>query len=326
MNFMAIYKFYNIQLLPIKKSIPEVGQEGYCKLFESVNNLIEECKANRTKLSSIAYKMRGEMFFSPFSISINEYDKAKHLRVIYGSFLKFDDVNVLVDTNSGKTEYKSKGNTSSKRYDLEFFFDPASHTLAIHDTKGLPARTPLIEALKDILNIHATKLYKEHSLEIEELTSADSIKEFFDLPKKGYKKYDGIVTFSNSDDFDEVIESELKAQEQELKDKSVAKWEATYKSFQNSVMKDLPNQAKIQMALATKYGNAEVTYLDENGHREKYRMENYPVREQLTLREYKGVKGKAIAVLGLIKRAIEKTRVAPGTIKSNKEFLDSFGD
>lgn len=325
-EIMAIYKFYNVQLLPIDKSVSEVGVDGYCRLFEGVKSLILECKEKKRKLSSIATKMRGEMFFAPFSVTLYEYDKTNKKRIIYGSFLKFDDVNVLVDTNSGETEYRSKGNTSSKRYDLEFFFDPQTHTLAIHDTKGLPARTPLIQALNEILGTHAIHLFKKHSLEIEELTSADSITEFFELPKKGYKKYDGVVTFSNSDAFDEIMEGELKLREQELKDKHVSKWETSYKSFNNSVMSDLPDQAKIQMALATKYGNAEVSYLDENGNRQKYQMENYPVREQLTLKEYKGVKGKALAVLNLIKRAMEKTKLVPNTIKNNKKFLDEIGD
>jgi len=280
----------------------------------------------RTFLSSIAVKMRGDMFFAPFSVTIYEYDRSQKNRVIYGSFLKFDDVNVLVDTNSGETEYRSKGNTSSKRYDLEFFFDPQTHTLAIHDTKGLPTRTPFIDALNAILGTHAVRLFKKHSLEIEELTSADSITKFLEAPKKGYKKYEGIVTFSNSDAFDEVMEGELKRKEAELKEKSVSKWEASYKSFNNSVMSDLPDEAKIQMALATKYGNAEVSYLDENGLRQKYQMENYPVREKLTLKEYKGVKGKALAVLITIKRALAKTKLTPDTINNNKKFLDEIGD
>ncbi|WP_240324788.1 DUF4747 family protein [Klebsiella pneumoniae] len=323
---MAIYKFYNVQLLPIDKSVTEVGVDGYCRLFEGVQSLINECKQNNRKLSSIAMKMRGEMYFAPFSVTIYKFDEVQNESVIYGSFLKFDDVNVLVDTNSGQTEYRSKGNTSSRRYDLEFFFDPKTHTLAIHDTKGLPARTPLIDALNDILGIQATRLFKKHSLEIEELTSADSITEFFELPKKGYKRYDGVVTFSNSDAYDQIIEGELKRREEELKDKRVSKWSASYKSFNKAVMTDLPDDAKIQMALATKYGNAEVSYLDEHGDRQKYQMEDYPVREQLTIKEYKGVKGKALAVLNLIKKALAKTRVTPGTINSNKKFLDEIGD
>lgn len=323
---MAIFKFYNIQLLPIKSDISEVGHSGYCRLFESVKDLIDESKKNRRKLSSIGVKMRGEMFFSPFSVSFYEYDPENNKKIIYGSFLKFDDVNELVDTNSGQTEYKSKGNTSSKRYNLEFYFDPSTHILAIQDTRGIPTRKPLIAALNDILESHSTLLFNEHNLEIDELTSADSISEFFNLPKKGYKSYNGVVTFSNSDTFDDEIEEILMKTESELKDKNVGKWESAYKSFPHSVMNELPDQAKVQMALATRYGNAEVSYLDEMGTRKKYQMEDYPVREKLKETEYKGMKGKALSVMGVIKKAIRRTKSTSNTIKGNKEFLDGVGD
>lgn len=323
---MAIFKFYNVQLLPIKNGVEEVGQDGYCRLFESVQDLIGESKAKSRKLSSIAVKMRGEMYFAPFAVSVFEFDQENGKKVIYGSFLKFDDVNELVDTNSGATEYRSKGNTSSKRYNLEFYFDPSRHILAIQDTKGTPTRAPLIEALKEILGTHSIKLFKKHNLEIEELTSADSISEFFELPKKGYKSYNGFITFSNSDDFDEAIERKLKKTEGELKDKKVGKWVSSYRSFPHSVMNDLPDDAKVQMALATKYGNAEVSYLDENGMSQKYQMEDYPVREKLKEKEYKGMKGKAMAVLGLINFAITKTKLSLGAIKDNNKFLNKTGD
>ncbi|ALL39891.1 DUF4747 family protein [Serratia marcescens] len=323
---MAVFKFYNVQLLPVEKGGENVGAEGYCRLFESLGALIEECKSKRLRLSSIAVKMRGDMYFSPFSVTVYEYDREDNKKLVYGSFLKFDDVDILVDTNSGETEYRSKGNTSSRRYDLEFYFDPSRHILAIQDARGLPTRKPLIGALRHLLGGHAIRLFKQHSLEIEELTSADSISDFLDMPKKGYKRYNGVVTFSNSDAFDRAIEGELKMTENELKDKQVGKWEASYRSFPGAIMSDLPLQAKIQMGLATKYGNAEVSYLDAQGERQKYQMEDYPVREQLKEREYKGIKGKALAVLNLIRKASEKTRLTSGTVKKNKKFLDKASD
>lgn len=323
---MAFFKFYNIQLLPINNDISEVGDSGYCRLFESVEDLIDEAKIHRRKLSSIGVKMRGEMFFAPFSLSFHEYDKENNKKIIYGSFLKFDDVNELVDTNSGQTEYRSKGNTSSKRYDLEFYFDPSTHVLAIQDARGLPTRKPLIDALYKILAFHSRNLFENHSLEIDELTSAESISEFLQLPKKGYKSYKGVVTFSNSDGFDDGVEEILMETEGELKDKNVGKWESSYKSFPHSVMNDLPDQAKVQMALATRYGNAEVSYLDDDGIRKKYQMEDYPVREQLKENEHKGMKGKAVAVMGLIKKAIRRTRSNPSAVRENKRFLDGVGE
>ncbi|WP_447879266.1 DUF4747 family protein [Serratia fonticola] len=321
---MAIYKFYNIQLLPIETGVKEVGHEGYCRLFQSVSDLVKECKEKRYKLSSIAVSMRGDMFFAPFDVTIFEYPGLEENKtIIYGSFLKFDDVNELVDTNSGETEFKSKGNTSSKRFNLEFVFDPYTHMLAINDVRGLPTRRPLITALKQILDSHAVTLFEKHCLEIEELTSADSIREFLDAPKRGYKSYDGIVTFSNSDSFDDGLEMELiSAAEKELKDKKVAKWESSYKSFSKSVMNDLPVQAKVQMALATRYGNAEVSYLDEDGTRRKYQMEDYPVREKLVERDIRGQRDRAIEIKNLIVLAIKKTRMKINTVLGNKRFLD----
>ncbi|HKN05506.1 MAG TPA: DUF4747 family protein [Buttiauxella sp.] len=319
---MAIYKFYNIQLLPIETDVKEVGHKGYINLFKALGELVDDAKFNKIKLSAIAVAMRGEMYFAPFNVTLFTYAGNEESKtVIYGSFLKFDDVNELVDTNSGKTEYRSNGNTSSKRFDLEFVFDPYTHVLAIHDTRGLPARKPLIKAFSNILEVHAKQLFKKHSLEIEELTSADSIKAFLDLPKKGYKSYEGIVTFSNSDAFDDAMEA-LLATEKELKDKRVGKWEENYRSFSKSVMTDLPQQAKIQMALATKYGNAEVSYLDEDGVRQKYQMEDYPVREQLKEGTTKGNRDKSIAIIGLIKKAIIKTRAKISALNANKKFID----
>ncbi|MEX0447819.1 DUF4747 family protein [Xenorhabdus sp. SGI246] len=323
---MAIYKFYNVQLLPIEhQTVNEVGSEGYCRLFEAMNTQIHENREKRLKFSSIAAPMKGGMFFAPFSVSFYEYpDDNGYRKIIYGSFLKFDNVNELVDTNSGETEYRSQGNTSSKRFDLEFVFDPYTHTLAIHKTKGLPTRNPLISALEEILNVYAVDIFKSHSLVIEELTSADSVEDFFQSPKKGYKHYEGHVTFSNSDSFDNVIEKKIIQQaEEELKYNNIARWNSEYKSFPKSLMKDLPMQAKIQMILATKYGNAEVLYMDENGKSQKYQMEDYPVQESLKETRNMNHRERAILIKDMILKAIKKTKMKDIITQKNKKILDN---
>ncbi|AFJ47183.1 DUF4747 family protein [Shimwellia blattae] len=321
---MAIYKFYNIQMLPIEVGVKEIGYEGYCKLFKSMGDLVQDAKKRKLKLSSIAVPLRGDMFFAPFSVSEFEYAGSDGARkVVYGSFLKFDDVNELVNTNSGETEFRSKGNTSSRRFDFEFVFDPYTHVLAIHDDKGLPSRNPLINALKKTISVHAVKNFKEHSLEIDELTSGDSIRTFLEEPKKGYKRYSGIVSFSNSDAFDDAAEMQLsKEYEQELKDLRVGKWESNYKSFDKSLMTDLPKTAKAQLLLAAKYGNAEVSYVDEHGDRKKYQMEDYPVRESLDDKAFRGMRNRVLEVKKLIIDAIKKTKVRKKISAENKEFID----
>ncbi|ELK2076963.1 DUF4747 family protein [Vibrio alginolyticus] len=327
---MAIFKFYNIQLLPLDtSSTDEVGQDGYCKLFNAVEKQIQTVRSKGLKLSSMAVKMRGDMYFAPFSITEKEYaneNPEKPNKVIHGYFLKFDDIDTLVDTNSGVLQYRSQGNTSNKRFELEFVFDPITHTLAIQDTRGLPARTPLIDALNNMLGYHAVSLFKEHSLEIEELTSADSLKEFLELKKKGYKSYNGHITFSNSGEFRDLLEEELREDaeevEKELKEKNVAKWVTSFRSFKDGLMSDLPHSAKVQMALATQYGNSESTYTDEDGQPQKYHMEDYPVR--LPLKEKpEGILERSLAIGALIKDAIRKTKLSELAERSNKACLKS---
>ncbi|MFA0406490.1 hypothetical protein [Vibrio sp. 10N.222.52.C12] len=71
---MAYFKFYNIQLLPMDTTTTkEVGVDGYCKLFSAVGDKIAEIREKGLKLSSIAVKMRGEMYFAPFSVTLLEY-------------------------------------------------------------------------------------------------------------------------------------------------------------------------------------------------------------------------------------------------------------
>ncbi|MDW6094071.1 DUF4747 family protein [Vibrio rhizosphaerae] len=324
---MAIYKFYNIQLLPIDTKTEEVGVEGYCRLFEELGNQIREMWRSKHGLPSIAIRMRGDMYFAPYSVSIKEYpsdDSSAPNKAVYGSFLKFDDIDALYNTQNGNLEYQSQGNTSSKRFEFEFVFDPIKHVLAIHDAKGLPTRNPLIGALKGVLERHTTLHFKMHSLEVEELTTADSVISFFEKPKRGISSYKGSVSFSNSDEWDNELGNELlpavEEVEKELKEKSVGNWKASFTSFKNSVMTDLPMSAKIQMLLATRYGNAEASYLDENGQKQKYQMEDYPVRESLE-EKVDGNTNRVWAILGLIGKALRRTRESEGALSQNKRLL-----
>lgn len=327
---MAMFKFYNVQLLPMDSATTsEVGHDGYCRLFKALESQIAYVRANGLKLSSIAVQMRGEMYFAPFSVNDREYasdDPSKPNKIIHGYFLKFDDIDTLVDTNSGDLLYKSKGNTSNKRFELEFVFDPVTHTLALQDARGLPTRRPLIDALNEMLSRHVTQLFKEYSLEIEELTSADSLQELLDLSKKGYKSYNGHITFSNSGDFRDLLEDSLRDDaekvEQELKQKNVARWEAKFRSFKDGLMSDLPFSAKVQMVLATQYGNAEVTYTDTDGNKQKYHMEDYPVKLRLKIRP-NGILDRSLAIRSLIIEAIKKTKLSKLAETSNKACLNS---
>ncbi|MEK2130796.1 hypothetical protein WOB94_18995 [Vibrio parahaemolyticus] len=85
---MAYFKFYNIQLLPMDtKKTAEVGVDGYCRLFGAIGDQIAKIRKKGLKLSSIAARMRGEMYFAPFSVSIKEYpseDKNNPNKLVHG--------------------------------------------------------------------------------------------------------------------------------------------------------------------------------------------------------------------------------------------------
>ncbi|MDE9475383.1 DUF4747 family protein [Xenorhabdus bovienii] len=90
-------------------------------------------------------------------------------------------------------------------------------------------------------------------------------------------------------------------------------------------MTDIPNDAKMQMLLATKYGNAEARYENDNGEDVKYHMDNSPVRE--TLGKYsQGILNRVIEIRNLIFRADKKTRAAKKSSLENKKLLDSNKD
>ncbi|HEI8461866.1 TPA: DUF4747 family protein [Morganella morganii] len=326
---MATFKFYNIQLLPMdRKKSSEVGVVGYCRLFSSVEKQLDTLRNEKKKLSSIAASLMGDMYFSAYSSSAYSYPSdGENQYLIHGYFLKFDDVNTLVDTDSGKISYKSVGNTSSRRFQFEYVFDPSLHILAIQDTKGLPTRNALIGALNDVFEYHVNILFPNHSLEIIELTSAESIRDFFLVPKKGYQTYKGEVTFSNSDDFDFDSEDELRELaselELELKVNEVHKWEANYKSFKGHLMSDLPKNAKAQLILAAKYGNAEVSYKDNNNEMQKYKMEKYPVKERLNESNIaQGIKNRALSIKNLIIQANKKAKKALTAININRNIFN----
>ncbi|MCL0015887.1 DUF4747 family protein [Providencia rettgeri] len=326
---MATFKFYNIQLLPMdRKKDSEVGVTGYCQLFKSVEKQLEGLREEKQKLSSISAKLIGDMFFSTFSASTYSYPAEEGKQyLIHGYFLKFDDVNTLVDTESGKVSYTSPGNNSSRRFQFEYVFDPNLHILAIQDARGLPTRNALIRSLNEVLGYHAIKLFPNHSLEIIELTSAESIRDFFLAPKKGYKTYKGEVTFSNSDDFDFDAEDELRELagelESELKTNEVHRWETEYRSFKDSLMNDLPKNAKAQLILAAKFGNAEVSYKDEHNELKKYKMEDYPVKERLQESgAAQGIKNRALDIKNLITLANRKAKKALKAIRVNRNIFN----
>lgn len=315
---MAIYKFYNVQLLPIdSKTTDFVGVSGYCKLFTLLGNDAEKAR-NERDLVSISAVMKNKVYFAPFEVTIKNYIDNKH--IAYGTFLKFDEIAELFDTQTGDLQFKSKGNSSSKRYEMSFVFDPELHILAIQDTKGTPSRTPLIEALETLLERYVVTSFNDYTLSIHELTSAASLEQVLSTPKNGYRSFSAKVSFSNSDKFDAEFEKELAESEQELKDNNVHSAEVTYKTQKEGLMPDLPHTAKVMAWLATKFGNVNITY-KENHELKTFHMQDYPVR--LPAKTATSTRlDKALEIKKLIHEANKMARASINILKSLRSSID----
>ena len=88
-------------------------------------------------------------------------------------------------------------------------------------------------------------------------------------------------------------------------------------------MSDLPKNAKAQLILAAKYGNAEVSYKDNNNEMQKYKMEKYPVKERLNESNIaQGIKNRALSIKNLIVQANKKAKKALTAININRNIFN----
>ena len=280
---MAVLKFYNIQALPIEAKGPMIGRDGYKKIFDALKIQVnKEIKYKR--LEGISFSLVNDHSIAPIKVKTQD-------DIAYGEFLKFDNVTTVTSTLGDEEKYVSKGGDSSKKYHFQFAFDFESHILAIEASKGLPATSVLIKALESFLTPFQERLFKKHTLEIIELTDANALNDLFENAAS-YKKLDVQVTFSNSDDLNELLDNDLSAQqEQEMREKGINKIHHMETSAAKSVMKELSDVGSAYLKLACKFGNASVTYVDNIGQKLTYRMVHTPIKEKVdkTFKNQQGI-------------------------------------
>ena len=98
----------------------------------------------RDELFKVAADLRNHFHFAPIEVNFNEV-------LISGKFIKYDKVDIVIETLSRQEKYAATGIESSKVFEYRFVFDPKTHVLAIEDGTSLPSATPLIKALTQIL-------------------------------------------------------------------------------------------------------------------------------------------------------------------------------
>lgn len=270
---MAIFKFYNVQLLPNQKELGNIKSDGYKKIFLALSNDIKKSIEKGT-LESISYSLRNDFFIAPISLDIKD-------DIGFGYFLKYDEVSTVVGTLDDEEKYVSSGGDSSKKYNYRFVYDFGLHILAVEVSKGLPSASVLSEFIEKMIEPYRQDFFPVYEIKVIEMTEADSLEHVFE-EAIAFKRVDVDLTYSNSEDWIEGMSEELmKKYEQEMKDKSIDTIEHTEKSSKKGSMKQLSESAMAYLGLACKFGNASITYKNEVGATKHYHMVQYPIKKRV---------------------------------------------
>lgn len=310
---MAVFKYYNVQLLAIDTTEHgEVGADGYKQVFASLRSRVIGAKRKR-QIETVAGQLRNDFHFAPFEITVMD-------EFAYGEFLKYDQVERVQNLYTGKDEFEGKEGSTSKRYDFLFAFDYQTHTLAIQLTKGLPSAQPLIEALVEIFRPVVDDIHPNHQLHVQELTSAESLLKVFAAER--FRRVEVEVTFSNSEELEEELLRNAGVTEEDFKHKSVHSVTHIEKPARKGSMSGLSNMAKPLLVIAAQYGNANVNYATEEGEWDHYHMRDYPVKEELEPMKEEVHRNFMARVFHSIRLAWRKTAVAEDV---NRELQNTVG-
>lgn len=246
-----------------------IGNEGYRKVFKGLEILVKNNIKNQS-LRGISYNLLNDFFIAP--ISVNTRDD-----IAFGEIMKFDNVTTVVGTLSDVEKYVSKGGDSSKKYKYRYVFDFKKHILAIELKKALPTTKVFVDFLETTLDKHINDNFPEYTLKIIEMTDAESLSDVINKANS-FKRVDVEITFSNSAEWDDAITAiQTKSLEDELRNKNIHSSHTIEKSDKDTSMTEPTTNTMTKLALACKYGNASITYNDDDG-RKTYKMAKHPIK------------------------------------------------
>ncbi|WP_219847316.1 DUF4747 family protein [Burkholderia multivorans] len=269
-GYMAGFRYYNVQLLPINvHERGDVGKKGYQTFFAGLKQRVVKAVQDR-RVEAIAYGLRSGLLFSAFTVEPAD-DYAR------GKFLKFDVAESVIDIYTSQTVFTASPGASAHPTYFRFAFDYDRHILAIEDTQGrLPSTGQLIKALSHLLEPVRSDLYPEYILTIDQLTASDAVQKVF-KEAKGFRRVHVTVTFANSDKF-------VQSLQKELRDKNIHQVEHIEKASKGSLMDSPTEFGKFLLQIAQRYGNASINYVVGQGKtlkRKIFRMKDHPVRQIL---------------------------------------------
>lgn len=283
------FKYYNIEVLPVKVGETEIGAKGYRLLFEKYKEVVDKAQ-NEQKMHLKATPLMNDYMFSGSQILIRE-------KFTHGQFIRFHHSDALESLYDIGKKQPISAEFSARIYLYNYVFDYENHVLAIHD-KRLPAMNPLIRALETELGPIVSEFFPGHVLSINELTSNESLEEL--LNADAYTRVTVNVSFANSQGFEEPLE-------QSLKDSNVADSTLVEKAAKGTVMTSITSHMLSFLKLARRHGDANGTMIS-NGKVRKYQMKNKPVR--VPVKKYKDDDDESFLINQFlsIKNALSLTR------------------
>ncbi|REL27351.1 DUF4747 family protein [Thalassotalea euphylliae] len=267
---MAVFYYFNVQVLPDSKEHGFIGKSGYKQIFTYLSQETQKNMSNKT-IGKIAVKLKNDFYFAPVKIEVKD-------NYAQGYFRKFDQITSLKDfyTNSDVEFRGEKGLVTSKAYNFHFVFDFKKHILAISDYENrLPAPSVLEKCFEELISLELDKVSTHHHVESIILKDGTELKTLLDAPR--FKSINSSITFSNPEDIEEFLEENVL--ERELREHGVNKLGATFMAAAKGYITGLPKVAKAILKLSTKFGDAKGQYWDT--HADKYKsfaLHNFPVK------------------------------------------------
>jgi len=275
---MAIFRQYNIQLLPLNtKTTDEVGIDGYKKFFEAFKADTTSAYKNK-KMAEKAQALKNDTYICPFVVHVED-------KFAYGSFLKFHRAETVTEFYSEERLFEAPIGTTavSNRHIFRFVFDFEWHRFGIEESGGkLPSPNVVEETLHHFLDQLAETTFPKHTLTVNLISDEQSLKQVFARGNE-YGAIDVKITFPNSHRLNSTL--------RELKDFSAHSISAHVAPARGGRMHGIPKYIRELIDKAPDLGTATVVFYKfvsakvGNFKRMVYTTAKYPKR--LNLRQKK---------------------------------------
>ncbi|MER0215698.1 MAG: DUF4747 family protein [Nitrosomonas sp.] len=253
---MAKFRQYNIQLLPLDTvKTPEVGIEGYKKLFDQLSTETSIAFKNK-KMANQAKALINDTFICPFVVHTDE-------KFAYGKFVKYNKADTVTDFYDKTPLFEATKEVAavSNVYYFRFVFDYTWHRFGIEENgTKLPKPDVMLKVLEHFLEKSAKNYFPDHSLTLNLISDQVSMNEALTEGNQ-FGSVDVKITFPNS----HRLNDELR----ELKKLNAHNIQAHVSPARGAQMPGLPEYIRKLVEMAPEFGEATITFFKAISNNDK---------------------------------------------------------